>query len=230
MVSFQPVAHVGRTEHALPAVTVDELWIEIDHTLSKYGAARRRPPTLMFGHPHCTRIELFAVYERAGGEPCVVPIVRDGHDQDMQMMREFFERGLGGLNFRDDSMLERLCRAAGVLLTDPRWVMGPLRRWTLERLADVGTSAARLAWDIARRFARIDGFSVVSHHFMSAAELATDTGRDRLAACVFRVPVGDDMMPMCRVNAAGVRDAIYSGRFPMSAPVSHASSSPTECR
>jgi hypothetical protein len=44
------------------------------------------------------------------------------------MMRAFFRRGLGGLNFRDDTSLERVCRAAGILLADPRWVLGPLRR------------------------------------------------------------------------------------------------------
>jgi hypothetical protein len=50
---------------------------------------------------------------------------------------------------------------------------------------------------------------VVSHHFMSPDEVATERGRARLAACVVRVPVDGEMVPMCRMNAAGVRDALY---------------------
>jgi hypothetical protein len=173
---------------------------------------RRGSSGLLFGHPDCTRVELFVPYEQ-GGSPRLIPILREGHEEDLEMMRAFFERNLGGLNFRDDTTLERICRAAGVLLIDPRWVLGSLRRWTLQRLEDVGTSATRLAWDIARRRIRIDSFSVVSHHFMNAAELATEKGRERLNACVFRVPVGDEMVSMCRVNAGGVRDAVYAGRL-----------------
>ena len=127
------------------------------------------------------------------------------------MMRVFLDRGLGGLNFRDDTFLERVCRAAGILLTDPRWVLGPLRRWVLERIAGLGTTAPRLVWDRLRGKARIDSFSVVSHHFMDAEELTGDKGQERLSACLFRVPVGDEMVSMCRINAGGVREAFYAG-------------------
>ena len=43
----------------------------------------------------------------------------------------------------------------------------------------------------------------------TAAELATGTGRERLAACVFRVPIGQEMG---RVNASGIRDTVYARR------------------
>ena len=49
-----------------------------------------------------------------------------------------------------------------------------------------------------------------AHHFMNAAELESDKGQERLSACLFRVPVADEMVPMCRVNAGGVRDAVYA--------------------
>ncbi len=125
------------------------------------------------------------------------------------MLRACAYRGLRGINCRDDTILERLCRAGGVLLVDPRWVLGPLRRWALERIAGLGTSAPRLAWDYLLGRARIDNFSVVSHHFMSAFELLSEKGQERVAACVFRVPVDGKMVSMCRVNAGGVRDAAY---------------------
>jgi hypothetical protein len=57
---------------------------------------------------------------------------------------------------------------------------------------------------------RIGGFSVVSHHFMSPEELRTERGQERLDACLFRVPVGGEMVSMCRVNAGGVREAEYA--------------------
>jgi hypothetical protein len=44
---------------------------------------------------------------------------------------------------------------------------------------------------------------------MSPAEIETDVGRARLGACVFRVPYRGEMLPMCQVNAGGVRDAFY---------------------
>ena len=214
MLSFQPVAQVGRTQRGLAGVSVTELWTLIDQVLSGYASTRRHSGALTFGHPDCTRIELFAVHQRAGSSARLVPIVRDGQTEDVDMMHAFFERNLGGLNFRDDTRLERVCRAAGVLLSNPRWVLGPLRRWILGRLRELGTGATRLACDIARRQVRVDSFAVVSHHFMTATELATANGQDRLAACVFRVPVGDEMVSMCRVNAGGIRDAVYAALTP----------------
>ena len=125
MLSFQPVAQVGRTQKGLPGVTVSELWDRIEGVLARYGVTRRGPGALAFGHPDCTRLELLGVYERAGRSPRLFTILRDGYEADAEMMRAFFQRGLGGLNFLDDTSLERVCRAAGVLLTDPRWVLDP---------------------------------------------------------------------------------------------------------
>ncbi|MCC7241528.1 MAG: radical SAM protein [Acidobacteria bacterium] len=209
MLSFQPVARVGRTEKGLQAVTVQELWDRIEPVLARFGLVRRGPRAITFGHPDCTRLELLGVYERAGSDPRVFPILRDD-ETDVDMMRAFLNRGLGGLNFRDDRPLERACRAMGILLTDPAWTLGPLRRWVVGRLAALETSGSRLAWNLARGRVRIDSFAVVSHHFMSPAELGTATGQERLSACVLRVPVDGEMVPMCQVNAGGVRDAVYA--------------------
>ncbi|MBI2187062.1 MAG: radical SAM protein [Acidobacteria bacterium] len=209
MLSCQPVAQVGRTQKGLPGVTVSALWDRIEGVLARYGLPRRGPGALTFGHPDCTRLELLGVYERAGSRPRLFTILRNGYEADVEMMRAFFHRGLGGLNFRDDTSLERVCRAAGVLLTDPRWVLGPLRRWILERIAGLGTTAPRLAWERVIGRVRIDSFCVVSHHFMDSVELESDTGQDRLSACLFRVPVDGEMVSMCRVNAGGLRDAVY---------------------
>ena len=55
---------------------------------------------------------------------------------------------------------------------------------------------------------------IVSHHFMSAGDLATPQGRERLAACAFRVPINGALQPMCAVNALGLREAFYGRPAP----------------
>jgi Radical SAM superfamily len=218
LVSLQPLAQVGRTR-LREGVGVEELWRTVATALAPFGAplgeplgvraAGRRGP-LAFGHPDCSRVEPFLVVQRKGGPPRPLPLVRPGHAGDEALASDFFARGLGGLNFRDDSPAERACRTVGALARHPRWFAGPLRRWAAERAAEAGTTLPRLAWALATGAARLDSFTVVSHHFMSPAELATETGRERLAACVFRLAVDGEMVPMCRVNAGGVRAAAYS--------------------
>jgi hypothetical protein len=44
---------------------------------------------------------------------------------------------------------------------------------------------------------------------MSAAETTTALGQERLAACVFRVPINGQLQSMCAVNALGLREAYY---------------------
>jgi hypothetical protein len=45
---------------------------------------------------------------------------------------------------------------------------------------------------------------------MSPEETRTPVGRERLAACVFRLPYRGEMVPMCRMNAEGVRERFYA--------------------
>ena len=69
--------------------------------------------------------------------------------------------------------------------------------------------SALLAAGLAGRV-RVDGLTLTSHHFMSPEELATDVGKARLDACVFRLPYRGEMVPMCRMNAGGVREELYA--------------------
>jgi uncharacterized radical SAM superfamily Fe-S cluster-containing enzyme len=46
---------------------------------------------------------------------------------------------------------------------------------------------------------------------MSAEEVGTPLGQERLEACVFRLPIEGRMVPMCEVNAAGYRAAVHGG-------------------
>ena len=43
------------------------------------------------------------------------------------------------------------------------------------------------------------------HHFMDTAQLDTPEGRERLQACLFKVPVDGKMISMCEFNGGGRR-------------------------
>ena len=50
------------------------------------------------------------------------------------------------------------------------------------------------------RFWQIKPFVIVIHNFMSEHELQTETGKQRLEACAFRIPIDVQMKSMCEVN------------------------------
>lgn len=210
LVSFQPLAQVGRTRKSLRGVTPRELWGEVAKATREYGLELQGAEPMHFGHPDCTRfVPLIAVAKR-GGRPKLIQPIRD-HPDDVAMMEEFFDRGLGGTAFRDDLPLELAARGAGLVASAPRWFFGRVRRWAAARLrTEVGMSfGALFASSLAGR-TRVDGITLTSHHFMSPEELATETGQARLDACVFRLPYKGEMVPMCRMNAGGGREEMYA--------------------
>ncbi len=210
LISFQPLARVGRTRAELRGVAADELWSRIGGALRRFGfdAAARSP--LRLGHPDCTRVEPTLVLERRRGAPWIVPVVRPGRPEDREIAARFLESPLAGLAFRDDPPRERFLRVCGALASSPSFLLVEVAAWIRERAAELGTSPAALVFDLLRGELRADSFQIVSHHFMSPAETDSSRGRERLAACVFRVAVDGEMVPMCEANARGVRDAFYS--------------------
>jgi hypothetical protein len=209
LVSFQPLAQVGRTRRDEEGVSVAELWEEIGRATADFGLELPATETLFFGHPDCTRFMPLVVLERDGESPRLLRWLRD-EPEDVALIEEFFARRLGGATFRDDASLERLARGAGILRKAPGWFLGRVRRWADGRLrAEAGTGFAQLLFDVARGKVRVDSLTLTSHHFMNADELRTDLGRERLAACVFRVPYRGEMVSMCRLNADGLREAFH---------------------
>ncbi|MEM7052143.1 MAG: radical SAM protein [Acidobacteriota bacterium] len=209
ILSFQPLAQVGRTLSHLEGITHDELWSRIGAVLEPHGFSTAQRGAVRFGHLDCTRTEPMVAYQRRGEGPRLFSMLRPGDPADEAIVQQFLGRGFGGVVFRDDRPLDRLGRALGLFRQAPGWFLGPFRRWLVGRLHQLGTGPARLMRDLALGAVRIDSFAVASHSFMSAAELDTETGRERLAACVFRVPVGDRMVSMCEVNARGLRQQLY---------------------
>jgi hypothetical protein len=163
------------------------------------------------------------VVARHGGGLRYHPLRDDADPTDVRVVDGFLQR-FGGISFRLDGAAERLARMLGVMLAAPRFVLGsllPFARHWLRRLGD--GSAARGLGRVLTRAADVQPLVLVSHHFMSREQLATPTGRERLAHCVFLVPVDGELVSMCEVNATGIRERYYAqlarrGRESVSAP------------
>lgn len=210
LISFQPLAQVGRTRKSLAGVSAGELWSEVGKATAELGLELQGTGPMYFGHSECTRFVPLLAIERRGEPLRLLQFIRDV-PEDVAVMRQFFDRGLGGIAFRDDHPMEAAGRALGLLRSAPGWFLGGVRRWADTRLRqEAGTGLLRLFADALRGKARVSGLTLTSHHFMSPEELGTDAGKERLAACVFRLPYKGEMVPMCRMNAAGVREQLYA--------------------
>jgi MoaA/NifB/PqqE/SkfB family radical SAM enzyme len=209
LISLQPLAQVGRTRKNLLGVTPETVWREIAMGLEPFGAAFRSAEPMHFGHPECTRFVSFMTLER-DGKAKLMQLIRD-HPDDVAIMKEYFELGIAGAAFRDDHAIEMIARGAGMIGRAPKWMFTRARKWFDGRVREeFGVSMRKFFTDVAMRRAKLGSFTVTSHHFMSPAELQTDLGQARLAACVFRLPHNGEMVPMCQMNAGGVREQVYA--------------------
>ena len=213
MISFQPIAQVGRTEDGFGGgVDADALWTTITQTLTN-GDERAADALLRsqvwFGHPSCNRILHGLVAHRDGDAPRFHALRPAPDDPDAGTVSEFFRR-FGGVSFKTDTRRSAVARALGMFLQAPGFVVtnlpGYLWRWLRRLDPDAPFRALR---DLASGRLTVSAVAIVSHHFMSREELTTVEGQSRLAQCVFHVPVNGVLTSMCEVNAMGVRDAYY---------------------
>jgi len=211
LLSFQPAAQVGRTLPGLGGrVTTAALWDAIAAGMGDEDRERLERGRLSYGHPDCTRSVLGLVHERADGARRF-QLWRDlGEARDERALDGFFAR-FGGITLRGDTRPEALARMAGVLATAPLFWARELPPYAL-RLARrlEPRNPGRLLWRLAARRERLRPLAILSHHFMERAELETPVGRERVAACNFRVPHEGRMVSMCQVNAGGLREEHYA--------------------
>lgn len=212
MISFQPIAQVGRTEDGLGGgVDVDELWREIARGLpmgpdpTELGRANQ-----WLGHPDCNRFVHGMIVRRPAHPPRYLPVRVDGDPVGPPEIDAFLER-FGGVSFRRDGAGEAGARAAALLARAP-WFLPRAAlaygRSLLRRLApDAPRQVLREMW---RGEVRVDPLVIVSHHFMSREQLETPVGRERLAHCVFHVDLDGETVSMCEANALGRREAFYA--------------------
>lgn len=220
VVSFQPVAQVGRTADGLGGgVAVEALWDEIRSGIGD-GAARGQVDrgTLYVGHPACNRYLLGLVVQEDGRTPRYFPVRQVGDPLDDRIAGVFLDR-FGGVSLRDRQGAETIGTIGGLVRRDPgffaRNAVPYIGRW-LHRLGE-----GRPLWffgRVVRRQVRLTKLTVITHHFMSREELESPLGRERISTCVFHVPIGDRLVSMCEVNATDLRDRYYSdistGRSP----------------
>ena len=93
------------------------------------------------------------------------------------------------------------------LALDPEWSVQPPALPGQE----IGSTNASVVNEVSAYLSRIVRENnlpeklLVVHRFMSADELETPLGRERLQACVFKLPVNGRMVSMCEMNATGLR-------------------------
>jgi len=213
LISFQPIAQVGRTEEGLGgSVTADDVWARIAEGLSGDAAEGERllQHEGWLGHPDCSQFVQGVVVRQPGECPRFHPLFRSDNPQDQAVIQEWMAR-FGGLTCRLDTKWQAAARLAGVLSEDPGFLLGTvfpfLLRWP--RRCDSAHPMC-FVWRWLRGVTTVHYLNIVSHHFMSQVELATPRGQERLALCAFQVPVGERMVSMCEVNAGGIRERYYA--------------------
>jgi len=151
------------------------------------------------------------VVVQAGNREPVFHAVRDAESTtDVRVVDGFLQR-FGGISFRLDSASERVARSIGIVASAPifitRSVLSFAQQWT--KRAGSG-SFLHGVWRLMRGNARMTPLVLVSHHFMNREQLESTEGQERLAHCVFKVPINGEMLSMCEVNALGVREQYYA--------------------
>ncbi|MEM7245605.1 MAG: radical SAM protein [Acidobacteriota bacterium] len=199
MISFQPVAEVGRTRDRRSGTTLDDVWERICDGL---GRRVHRSP-LLFGHPDCNVVCPVIVVD-LGDRREIVESVREGDAWDLAVVRRLLEHG-GGIRQVGATWTERVLRRVGVVLRNPGVLAWGLP-YALYRLwGERRWLPAALGRLLTLRPVRVRPLAIIVHAFMDAEELATSLGQERLAACTFKVAVDGEMVSMCEVNASGLR-------------------------
>ena len=232
VISFQPIAQVGRTEDGFGGgVTADALWEKVAEGLADHHdapAAMLDRGAKWLGHPACNRFVHGLVYRTDAGQATFHPVRDDADPVDRRIVDGFLAR-FGGISFRgDEHRRTRVARMLGVLAQAPTFVAGSLLPYAVHWMRRFGAgrplSATRA---LVTGRARVNGLAIISHHFMSAEEIATPLGQERLDQCVFHLSVNGERKSMCEVNALGIREAYYAQltRSPARAPAGRQSSS-----
>jgi hypothetical protein len=219
MLSFQPMAQVGRTEDGLGGgVSVDELWSGIAEGVGRDAPDPRiRRAAMWLGHPDCNRFVHGVVARDARGARFHPARVHDD-PTDRALVDGFLAR-FGGIAFDRDRPTERVGRMLGVAARAPWMVASGVPRFAahwLRRLRPHAPVAA--ARDLLAGRLTVHGLALVSHHFMGDDEVLTARGQERIAQCVFHVPVDGALVSMCAVNATARRREYYATLARAAAP------------
>ena len=216
LISFQPVAQVGRTEDSLGGVaSVEDLWREVSRGVygDPAGVDALDRGSFVLGHPGCTKYVTGAVATGADGLRRYLPLRDLQHQENERHLLGFFQRW-GGITFRQDRGLEILARLLGMVVRTPLFFLRhaiPYAWYWLRRID--GKKPVRGLLDLLRKKTKVHGLMFCSHHFMSREEIETPLGKERLDLCIFHTAVGDQIVSMCEANALGVREPRYVAKL-----------------
>ncbi len=203
LLSFLPMAGVGRTRSSQEGIEKEGLWERIDEVC---GQRIERQP-LQFGHADCNNLVplILCVWE---GDWIIFEGVREGNRRDQQMLSRAIDTIGSQLNWARP-WWENVAPLMTVCLRRPKFLIQTLN-YSLYRLWSERSKLKQVIYQILRKkeWPRLQPFLFIIHNFMSPAELKTPLGQERLQACTFKVPVDGELVSMCEMNAAGIREKL----------------------
>ncbi len=209
MISFQPVAAVGRTQDkASEKNGLDEVWQRICKGLGK----DLNRSAWLFGHPECNIIAPIIVL-RVGTSTHIFETARQASRWDKAFLNRV-HNAVGGFTTLGKPAWENLLSFSGLAARNPLLLM-EAGIYSFYRMWGARTPLLQaLLHLIQGKVVRLHPLVIVVHKFMSAEEIDTPLGRERLKACVFKVPVNGNMVSMCELNGTDLRRSINSGDHP----------------
>ncbi|MDJ0836916.1 MAG: radical SAM protein [Acidobacteriota bacterium] len=201
LLSFQPQADTGRTASG-DGVSAARVWAELEAA----AGMPLEPHSFSFGHPDCNRICVLVRVETPAGS-FLLQTVRPGNECDRAFVGRVLD-DFGGIVLASVSKSEGLGRILGRLLQKPAWFLR-LPIYVLKRTWQERRLLPSVLWGLLRFQLKIQPLAFVVHAFMSREELTTDLGKERLAACTFKLAVNGKLVSMCEMNGTDLRESTY---------------------
>ena len=213
IVSFLPVAQVGRTESQVGDLGYQNVWKEVEKGLqgtAPVGKEYSEKSQWWMGHPECSRFVFGFVLKRENGELSYRRMSMAEDQADRDLLEEYYSKW-SGISMRGGSQLDKLLQVLKMIVSRPSFFFKTLPEYLFRLLGEYQPGARlSLVRDLLLRRSRLGRFTVITHHFMDSSELATPLGQERLKYCSFMVPFRDELVSMCEFNALGKRSEYYS--------------------
>lgn len=205
LLSFQPVADVGRTRKSRSKDPVHgaSLWEQVNQAC---GREMNSAP-MHFGHPLCnTTVPIIVV--NIGSRKVIFEGLRKGNENDLIMFSRAVDQ-IGSKVRWSESLFKNSLRVAKIFVRNPRFFLQTIAYAFFRSFDEFGRILELFKGVILeRKLPRVSPFLIVVHNFMSPEQLKTEEGEERLNACVFKLAVGDKMVSMCEMNATDLRAKI----------------------
>ncbi len=199
LLSFLPVAPVGRTEdQRAEALSIGGLW---ERMCQPFGRTLNRN-AMLFGHPECN-VTVPLMLVSLGDKTHALEVARPGVASEERLLGDALRVVSTRIDL-DDSLGRNILRGVFAVLTSPALLFALARYLVTRTWAHRGLILPALG-SLLRGRLRVRPWLLVIHKFMTAEELETPVGKERLDACVFKVPVDGVLTSMCELNATGMR-------------------------